>query len=72
MGADELPAAVNIILCSWESLGVILAGLEGPQRRKTFIHKSGDRYAVTRFTGAKLTGHIVLSRRELAALEGMD
>jgi len=63
-----LPPQIVAIFCEWESVGLVLTGAQGDDRRKTFVHRRGEVWSITRLTGAKLTGHMLLSDREFKSL----
>lgn len=66
----QLPAAIRTIFCEWESIGLILTAASLDDRHRTFVHRKGDRWSITRLTGEKITGHILLSSEEFKLFGG--
>jgi hypothetical protein len=69
--SETLPPRITAIFCEWESIGLVLTGAEGDSRRKTFVHRRGTVWSITRLTGGKLTGHMLLSEEELKTLSDL-
>jgi hypothetical protein len=68
MTVETMPPRILAIFCEWESVGLVLTGDAGESRRKTFVHRRGDVWSITRLTGGKLTGHMLLSDEEFKTL----
>jgi hypothetical protein len=64
----SMPPQITAIFCEWESVGLVLTGALGDTRRKTFVHRRGTVWSITRLTGGKLTGHMLLSDEEFKTL----
>lgn len=66
----QLPAAIRTIFCEWESIGLVLTAASLDERHKTFVHRRNDVWSITRITGEKITGHILLTGNEFKLLAG--
>jgi len=69
MSGAMTPAIVKIF-CEWESIGLVLTAASLDTRHRTFVHRKNDVWSVTRFTGEKITGHILLTSNEWKLFAG--
>jgi hypothetical protein len=68
--APVLPAPIRTIFCEWESVTLILTSARPDGLHKTFVHRRNDTWSITRLTGEKITGHILLTGNEMRQFVG--